>query len=206
MLYYGVRLNEFRAPPHAVEQLREQLGLVGRRVIATFGRLTGAKGQAHILAAMQLVRRDIPEAVLLAVGTPPTAQTKDPQLVVETERLDGQRLAAAYGVAELVVVPSVYLDMFPTVGLEAMAAGKPVVVSCFAGTSEIIENGQTGFVVNPLNVEALAERICWLLNHRDEATRIGAAGQKLIEEQFTLEQCAARYLEILEGLARSRRT
>ncbi len=204
VIHNGVRAEEFRAEPEEVERLRERLGLGGRSIIATFGRLTAAKGQAQVLRAMRLVRREMPEAVLLTVGTPTGALPGEAPLVVGTEPLSGRELAAAYGLAEIVAVPSVCLDVFPTVVLEAMAAGRPVVVSCFSGTSEIIEEGRTGFVVNPLDVEALAERLRLLLRDSARAAQVGEAGRRLVEERYTIERCACRYLELLEGLLSSR--
>ena len=205
VIHNGVRVADFRAEQQAIEQMRARLGVADRRVVATFGRLNRPKGRAQMLAAVQLVRREMPEAILLAVGTPPGGSADESAAgVVGTPLLSGSELAAAYGVAYVVAAPSVYLDMFPTVVLEAMAAGRPVVVSCFAGTSEIIEDGRTGRVVNPLDVDALAEALLSLLRDKAGATQMGKAAQKLVEERFTIEQCAARYLEILDELARPR--
>ncbi len=204
VIHNGVRAEECRGEPEVVERLRGRLGLGGRRMVATFGRLTAAKGQAQVLRAMRRVHREMPEAVLLTVGTPTAALPGKAPLVVGTEPLSGRELAAAYGLAAIVAVPSVCLDVFPTVALEAMAAGRPVVVSCFAGTSEIIEEGQTGFVVNPLDVEALAERLRLLLRDSARAAQVGEAGRRLVEERYTIERCACRYLELLEGLLSSR--
>lgn len=204
VIHNGIRAEEFRAEPKAVEELRTRLGLGGRRVVATFGRLTREKGQAQIVGAMRRLRRDVPEAVLLTVGTPPGVLPEGAPLVVGTEPLSGQELAAAYGLAEVVAVPSVCLDVFPTVALEAMAAGRPVVVSCFAGTSEIVEDGETGLVVDPRDVGALAEAVLKLLRDEAGAARMGEGAQELVEAQFTIERCAGRYLELLDELVRSR--
>lgn len=206
VIHNGIRAEEFQAAPGDVERLRERLGLVGRRVVATFGRLTREKGQARILEAMRRVRGELPQAVLLTVGTPadelPAGTCAN---AVGTPCLSGKELAAAYGVADVAAVPSVYLDMFPTVALEAMAAGRPVVVSRFAGTSEIVEDGKTGLVVDPRDVEALAEAVLKLLRDEAGAKQMGTAAQELVEAQFTVERCAGRYLELLDELAGSRR-
>jgi glycosyltransferase involved in cell wall biosynthesis len=210
VIHNGIRAEEFRAAPEAVEELRARLGLGGRRVVATFGRLTREKGQAQVLGAMRHVRRDVPEAVLLTVGTPPGvlpegALAEGAPLVVGTEPLGGGELAAAYGLADVVAVPSVCLDVFPTVALEAMAAGRPVVVSRFAGTSEIVEDGETGVIVDPRDVGALAEAVLKLLRDEARAARMGEAAQELVEAQFTIEECAGRYIELLDEVAGSRR-
>lgn len=204
VVHNGVRAAAFQSTPHEVETLRTRLGLGGRQVVGVFGRLTRDKGQAQMLAAMRLVREAIPQAVLLAVGTSPSRLPADSPSAVGTETLGGRELAAAYGLADVVVAPSVYLDAFPTVVLEAMAAGKPAVVSCFAGSSEIIESGRTGVVVDPFDVPALAGHVSVLLTDAARAGEIGAAARQLAEDRFTIERCAGRYLELLEQRIRSR--
>ena len=203
VIHNGVRLDEFASTPEAIEALRSALGLGGRRIVATFGRLTREKGRVQIIAAVKRVRQLCPEAVLLAVGTPASALPGDAPFLVGTERLAGAQLAAAYGLADAVVVPSVCLDVFPTVTLEAMAAGRPVVVSRFAGTSEIIEEGRTGFVVDALDVEDLAGRIRVLLQGAELAARVGAAGRELVKRRFTTARCASDYLGVFERLVGS---
>jgi len=204
VIHNGVAVEEFQASPEAVERLRARLGLDGRRVVATFGRLTREKGQVQILDAMRWVRREVAEAVLLTVGTPPGVLAEGPPLVVGTEPLNGEALAAAYGLADVVAVPSVCLDVFPTVALEAMAAGRAVVVSRFAGTSEVVEEGKTGLIVDPRDVGALAEAVLSLLRDQTGAKRMGTAAQGLVETRFTVERCAEQYLELLDEVARSR--
>lgn len=206
VIHNGVRLDEFPSTSDAIETLRQRLGLVGRRVVATFGRLTGSKGHVQIRDAIEHVRLEHPDVVLLAVGTPRPALPRGAPRLVGTEHLAGAELAAAYGLADVVVVPSVYLDAFPTVTLEAMAAGRPVVVSRFAGTREIIEEGRTGFVVDALDVEQLAGRIGVLLEDAALAVRVGAAGRELVERRFTTARCASDYLGVFEHLVGSSAT
>jgi len=206
VVHNGVRVEAFRATPEAVERFRERFGVAGHRVVATFGRLTQDKGRTQILEAMQLVRRQVPGAVLLTVGTstdslPPEARA----IAIGTPHLSGPELAAAYATAELVVVPSRCFESFGNVAVEAMAAGTPAIVSSFAGVGEIIEEGKTGFILDPMDVDALADRISHLLDDRTMAAQIGEAGRALIEKGFTLRQCAERYLGILDELVCSRR-
>ncbi|MBN1918111.1 MAG: glycosyltransferase family 4 protein [Verrucomicrobia bacterium] len=204
VIHNGVWHEAFRAEPEAVEALRRRVGLTGRRVMATFGRLTREKGSAQLLGALQLVCREVGEAVLFAVGTPAEQLAERTSLAIGSETLAGRELAAAYALADVVAVPSIYLDPFPTVALEAMAAGKPVVVSCYAGSSEVIESGQTGLVVDPFDVPAMAGHLRRLLTNKEEAERIGAAAQRMASERFTIKRCAGEYLALLAQVGESR--
>ena len=108
--------------------------------------------------------------------------------LVFTNWLSKEEMLIAYQICDVVVVPSIYLDPFPTVNLEAMASGLPVVGTCFGGTKELVLDNQTGFIVNPLNVDQLAEKILTLLKDGSLAKKFGEAGKRRINDYFTLTQ------------------
>lgn len=87
--------------------------------------------------------------------------------------LDEVEMKKALCMADIVLVPSVYLDPFPTVNLEAMAAMKPVVGTCFGGTPEAVVDGVTGFVTNPYDTGQMADKIQYLLDNPDIAKKNG---------------------------------
>jgi glycosyltransferase involved in cell wall biosynthesis len=85
------------------------------------------------------------------------------------------------------------------VNLEAMACRKPVVGTCFGGTPEILEDGKTGFLVNPLNIEIMAGEISKLISNKKLASQFGEAGFNRLVSNFTLERQVRQYLEYFEG-------
>jgi glycosyltransferase involved in cell wall biosynthesis len=99
----------------------------------------------------------------------------------------------------VVTVPSLYLDNFPTVNLEAMNAGKPVVGTCFGGTAEIVVSGETGLIVNPRNTLGYAQALVRLLNDSALAKEMGEKGKKRVETVFSLEKQAEAYLSFLNN-------
>ena len=100
--------------------------------------------------------------------------------------LSGAELRAAYQLADVVATPSIYVDPFPTVNLEAMAAARPVVATCFGGSPEVVLDGETGFIVNPHQVDAFADALLRLLT--DDALRasMGQRGRERIRSRFSL--------------------
>ncbi|MEP6846586.1 MAG: glycosyltransferase [Panacibacter sp.] len=76
----------------------------------------------------------------------------------------------------------------PVAILEACAAGIPVVSTMHSGIPEIIEDGVTGFLVAEHDVDAMAEKIIYLLNHKEEAVAMGAAGRKNATQHFSMQQ------------------
>jgi glycosyltransferase involved in cell wall biosynthesis len=91
---------------------------------------------------------------------------------------------------------SMYMDPFPTVNLEAMALGVPVVGTRHGGTPEAVADGVTGVIVDPYAVDAVAEQAQRLL--RDGALRrsMGAAGAKRVRDLFTVTRMAGDYEEM----------
>jgi alpha-maltose-1-phosphate synthase len=78
--------------------------------------------------------------------------------------------------------------------LEAMASATPVVASRIGGVPEVVVDGETGFLVDPGDVDALHDRIATLLSDRGLARRLGDNGRATVTAQFTWEACARRCL------------
>ena len=122
------------------------------------------------------------------------AKTKGISLIL-TGWIEEKELKSAYHSSDLVVVPSIYLDPFPTINLEAMACKKPVIGSCFGGTKEVIVDNKTGYIVNPFNSQEMAYKIIDLLENPQKAKKFGENGYKIAREKFTLEIQVRRYLD-----------
>ena len=87
---------------------------------------------------------------------------------------------------DVVALPTLR-DPFPIALLEAMALRKPVVSTAVGGVPEMIVDGETGFVVPPGDVDALAARLDALLQDRERRRVMGEAGRRRMETVFTLE-------------------
>jgi glycosyltransferase involved in cell wall biosynthesis len=79
-----------------------------------------------------------------------------------------------------------------------MAASKAVVGTCFGGTPEAVEDGVTGYVVNPYDTESVSRRIQALVTGPVDATELGNAGRQRLLEHFTAEAMADQYERIYE--------
>lgn len=91
--------------------------------------------------------------------------------------------------ADIFVFPTFYhKECFPLVLLEAMEKGIACISTNEGGISNIIEDCVTGFVVEKCNVEVLAERIAYLIDHKDICKKMGEAGKEKFEREFTLSR------------------
>ena len=118
--------------------------------------------------------------------------------LIFTGWLMGDLLKSAFNACDIVAVPSICFDSFPTVNLEAMACHKPVVATCFGGSQEAVLDGETGYIVNPYDVNNLALKIIYLLKNPSEALRLGENGYTLVKTEFSLDKMVSNYLSFYE--------
>jgi glycosyltransferase involved in cell wall biosynthesis len=101
--------------------------------------------------------------------------------------------------ADLFLLPSAQ-ESFGMAAMEAMACGTPVVASRVGGLPEVIEDGQTGFLCDEDDVEAMAKRGVELLTDRELHERIAGAGAVVVRDRFCEEKIVPQYLELYEGV------
>jgi len=109
-------------------------------------------------------------------------------------RISDEELLTLYSLAEIFVLTS-RIETLPRVVAEAMSFGKPVVASRLAGTSVLVEDGKSGFLVEPSNHEELAERIGQLLNDKELARQMGSQGKLIALRDFNEKSIAAKITE-----------
>ncbi len=205
LVHNGIHVNEWQANDETlVDDLRRRLDLNGKQVILIAGRLTAEKGLRQMLLALNALRQQFPQLRLLLL----TSRDMDRQVTQEFAQLrhliclggwlSGDELRAAYQLADVVAVPSIYLDPFPTVVLEAMAAGKPVVATGFGGAREAVVDGETGYIVNPFDTEVFAERLERLLRDSGMRRGMGWRGRERVRRCFSLEQQVAKMVAMYD--------
>jgi Glycosyltransferase len=97
-------------------------------------------------------------------------------------------------------MPSILPDPFPTVVLEAMAAGRPVIANAHGGSTELVIDGRTGMLVPPGQAEAMAAAIISMIDQPARAQEMGHEGRRRIEQQFSLERFITRWSQIYADL------
>jgi len=107
---------------------------------------------------------------------------------------DPQEVATYYRAADLFLHSS-RVDTFPTVVLEAMACGLPVVATATGGIAEQVVDDDTGFLVKPEDAAAMTNAIVMLLDNPGHMERFGDAAVKRSERHFDRKLMVDRYLE-----------
>lgn len=111
----------------------------------------------------------------------------------------GKDKEQAFSNADMFVFPT-YNETFGLVNLEAMQFSLPIIATYEGGIPEIIEDGETGFMVPKRNVEALAEKMEILIKNSHLREEMGTRGRIAYEEKFTLEKFEERLCEILKKI------
>ena len=170
--------------------------------ILFIGRVDEAKGANVLIKIFGDINNAVPEANLIIVGDENFKAENNKNIKMLPWQSDRNEVKKIFAKAKVVVTPSLYLDPFPTVNLEAMAAGKPVVGTCFGGTKEAVVNNETGYIVNPYDEKTMVEKIIDLLENKEKAAVFGKAGRERVEKVFSLERQVQTTLIQYENIAK----
>ncbi|MEP6890769.1 MAG: glycosyltransferase [Nitrospirota bacterium] len=174
-------------------------------LIGTVGRLTPVKGILYLLQATRMLLHQGASVKVLVVGdggirkdleTQTRALGISENVVFLGHREDTEELLQAL---DIFVLPSLS-EGIPMALLEAMAASRAVVASRVGGIPEIVEDGIEGFLVEPMDVNGLAERCQRLIESPDVARKMGDQARKRVERDFSATAMAERVALVYRDL------
>jgi glycosyltransferase involved in cell wall biosynthesis len=174
------------------------------------GRLTEKKGVKYLIEAMPHVLESFPECRLLLIGTGEEHQkllrlTKSFGLqgsVIFGGAIPNSELPQYFATADIFIGPSIQAEGGDTEGfgltfVEAAMSGCIVVGTDVGGISDIIQDGETGFLVKEKNPHAIADTLCSILQQIDTLADIKTAARQKMISQFDWQVIAGKYQEIL---------
>jgi glycosyltransferase involved in cell wall biosynthesis len=178
------------------DPLRQELGMP-KILISCVGRISWRKGQEILLRAAEQIWESGERGIhFLIVGSPPFGQEASLETLKELMRLspardvlhlrDFQRnIWPVWAATDIAVVPSTEPESFGLVAVEAMAMNCPVIASGHGGMLEIVDDGLTGKLVAPGDVNALAREIYLLANDSVKRREMGEAGRRKFLTHFS---------------------
>lgn len=213
-IYPGIDVARF-SPENRNPKWADRLDLHGRRVILHPARMLPWKGVLYSVRAMEILRRSFPDALLIITDTEDIVdwirelKGYKEQVLEEIRRLGLQEhvitqpfpyveLPWVYNYCDVVIYPTIGEEPFGLVPVEAMACARPTVVTRSGGLVESVVDGETGFIIEKENAEALADRIATLLGDRELAERMGRAGRKRAVTVFSRERMAQETAALYE--------
>jgi phosphatidylinositol alpha-1,6-mannosyltransferase len=196
--------------PTEVDELRNELGFNGKKILLTITRLVPRKGVDTVIKAMGQLRDEYSDLKYLVVGD--GEQMEELKALSEklnlsdrvtfAGRVPHEKLNAYYNLGDIFVMPSKTMEPdvegFGIVFLEANACGKPVIGSRSGGIPSAIVEDETGLLVDEDNPNQLAQKISHLLEHPDVAARLGKRGRERILHEANWDSVAEKMYNIMQ--------
>jgi glycosyltransferase involved in cell wall biosynthesis len=200
---YGVNLEKFNL--NTKNEIRKEFGLNAKDcVIGVVGRLHPQKGHVYLIDAAVQIVKEFPDTKFVFAGDGDLRHELEER--IKARQLEKHFLFVGYRMDianvmssfDIFVLPSLY-EGLPNVVLEAMASGKPVVATSVDGTVEAVVDGETGYLVQPTDVEALQKALLRLLGDRELARKMGKKGRERVEQIFSLEKQVRSFEELYQS-------
>jgi glycosyltransferase involved in cell wall biosynthesis len=182
--------------------------------MALVGRMLRSKGVLDAVAAVRALRAEgLVVNLLLAGAADPDSRDSlsDAELAVLGREPGIAWLGHVADVrdvwrrAAIALLPSSYGEGVPKALLEAASCGRPIVASDMPGCRDVVAQGETGLLVPPHDVAALAAAIRTLANDPELRTRMGTAGRARVLSEFAEETIAEQTMALLRSLLDARR-
>ncbi|MDP9174177.1 MAG: glycosyltransferase family 4 protein [Planctomycetota bacterium] len=183
MTDYGIRENKIRVIPggmdtdrYAISETRDEARQIlgwqrDRPIVLAVRRLTRRMGLSELIASVEIIRRSVPDVLVLIAGRGILAGELESQIAAAGLKnhvqmlgfLPDSKLPLAYRAADITVVPSLALEGFGLSAAESLAAGTPALVTPVGGLPEVVRDLPAELVIVATGVNALAHRITAIL-------------------------------------------
>jgi glycosyltransferase involved in cell wall biosynthesis len=207
VIHHGLDLQQFRPQQSAKDRAmaRQTLGLPLDRQVILFGALNALddarKGSQHLLKAIQSLTAngwgDRIQFVVFGASSSEMLQNSGCPVTNLGAIQDDRYLAALYGVADVMVVPSEQ-EAFGHTACESLACGTPVVAFDATGPRDIVDHERNGYLAQPFLADDLARGIAWVLEDADRLERLRIEARLKAEKSFDGVRQAGRYVRLFE--------
>ncbi|MCH8326371.1 MAG: glycosyltransferase family 4 protein [Bacteroidetes bacterium] len=193
-------------------KIKEKFGLTANDiVIGKIARLSVIKGHIYLLQAFEKVFRQIPNVKLLLIGD---GENKNELLkFIDKKRLNDKIIFTGLiptnempSVISLIdiVVHTALLEGLPRVFTQSMLMGKPVISFDLDGAHEVIEDGKNGYLIEPMNIEMLTEKIIDLVSNTTKSKNFGSYAKDNIKDDFSIMAMVENNNKLYQELLKKR--
>ena len=202
----GIELGERIHPDRTRAEARRRLGVAEDRfLVGWVGRMTPVKRVPDVLEGFRLLREQGVDAMLCLVGDGPDREEIEQQAhslgVIRHCLFVGYQddVGSWYESFDVLVLPSAN-EGTPVVAIEALAAGCPVVATRVGGVPDVVEDGVTGFLVEPRDTEALADRLERLARDPELRRKLGGTGRERVPSRYAVDRLVGDIDELYRSL------
>lgn len=208
VIFSGMELEPFLAADERLDRaaVRRRFGLpADAPVVGKVGRLFPLKGHAQFLEAAAKIHAARPDVHFLLVGNGILRAELEAEVaarglapVVHFAGLIPPAEVPAAIAAMDVVVHTSLREGIARVLPQALAVGRPVVTFALDGAPEVIADGESGYLLEPLDTDGIAARVLELLADPEQRRRLAAHGRAFVEREFPVEHMVERINAIYE--------
>lgn len=204
VIYNGVDVNRFN-PKTQCDYLYEEWTIPKEaKIIGMLGRVNSWKGQHDLLKAANIVMQQEQNVYTVFVGGAfegeewretklQNAISQSPfkdKIIFQNYRKDSECIHKLF---DIFILPSTNPDPLPTVVLEAMASGKPIIGYRHGGICEMVKEGYNGYLVDVGNYKSLAKKIQLLLNDKKLLKKMGKNSEQRFKQYFSLQSYVTNF-------------
>lgn len=212
VIYNGINFERLAFNQTKVVQIQNQMKLSpGDKVVGITASLTPAKDHVTFLQGAKIIHQAMPQTRFAILGEGPLRQNLENlarELGMEpyVTFFGSQREVGSYiSTFDVFCLSSVDHEGCSNATLEAMALGKPVVVTDLGGNREVVVHGETGLLVPVRSPEALADGILTCLKQPDRARDMGQNARKAVLARFSLSRMVSDYEQLYEQAMQQKR-
>ena len=213
IIYNGIDAQRFKPNASSADRqlIKKQYSLGSGPVIGTISRLSEVKGHKYLIGAFGILLKSIPDARLLIVGDGPRRYRDS--LISQAENLALSEKVLFSPACSDTSIPLSIIDVFchPSLQeglglsiLEAMAMERAVVASDVGGIYTLIKHNVNGFLVPPMDEQALVSAIIQILSNPDRAAQMGKLSRQMVLENFTLDIMRDKVMEVYKTVSHPR--
>lgn len=198
-----------RSSDESKEETRKRLGIGSNDIlIGNVALYEERKGQKYLIKAFNELSKELGEALnirLILEGRGPMKGelmelVKSYGLNSKVLFIEEKNIYNLYNCLDLLVLPSIAYEDFPSVILEVMSLGKPVVGTNIAGIPEQIENSRNGYIVEPEDVGQLKGAMKRIVTDEDLREQMGRKSREIFDANFKESMIIDKYINLYNSL------
>lgn len=188
--------------------IKKELKIETKFIVSMIARMVDNKDFPMYIKAAHEVLKQRDDVTFLAVGTGPLEKTFREEVPVEImnkviftgRRNDIDNILHVTDISVLCTNSEIHGEGISNTILESMASSVPVIATVGGGTSEIVDDGKTGFLIPSKNHIVLSQKIMYLLNNDGIRKQMGKVSEDKIRKEFSLETTTKQYIDLYESL------
>jgi len=207
LVFHGTNTEIFKPDKKSGYFVRDKYGIsTGSKVLLIASTVSRQKGFNIALTAFKEILSIHSNMKLLVVGDGVyledlkrlADQFGIQNNVIFTGHVSNDEISGFYNASDIFLLPTLRVEGFPRVLIEAMSCGKPVVASRIGGILSIIDDNKNGLLITPGNVSELVEKVLFLLKNEAFGSQLADNARKEVIKKFSLDKMLEKTIKVFE--------